>query len=143
MRSTQLIVNLKSIKNNINELKKYLGNDINIMPIVKSFGYGSHLNSCPEILNEFDYVGVAYLDEAIQLRNNGYNNNVLILYPLSKDEFEISKKYDFILNGSNIFDLVDSYTKVRIHTEIETGMGRTGLQLANIDEYILNLKSIR
>ena len=61
MRSTQLIVNLKSIKNNINELKKYLGNDINIMPIVKSFGYGSHLNSCPEILNEFDYVGVAYL----------------------------------------------------------------------------------
>ena len=141
MRSTQLIVNLKSIKNNINELKKYLGNDINIMPIVKSFGYGSHLNSCPEILNEFDYVGVAYLDEAIQLRNNGYNNNVLILYPLSKDEFEISKKYDFILNGSNIFDLVDSYTKVRIHIEIETGMGRTGLQLANIDEYILNLKN--
>ncbi len=141
MRSTQLIVNLKSIRNNINELKKYLGNDINIMPIVKSFGYGSHLNSCPEILNEFDYVGVAYLDEAIQLRNNGYKNNVLILYPLSKDEFEISKKYDFILNGSNIFDLADSYTKVRIHTEIETGMGRTGLQLANIDEYLLNLKN--
>lgn len=141
MRSTQLIVNLKSIRNNINELKKYLGNDINIMPIVKSFGYGSHLNNCPEILNEFDYVGVAYLDEAIQLRNNGYKNNVLILYPLSKEEFEISKKYDFILNGSNIFDFVDSYTKVRIHTEIETGMGRTGLQLANIDEYILNLKN--
>ena len=72
MRSTQLIVNLKSIRNNIDELKKYLGTNINIMPIVKSFGYGSHLNSCPEILNEFDYVGVAYLDEAIQLRNNGY-----------------------------------------------------------------------
>ena len=59
MRTTQLIVNLKSIRNNINELKKYLGTDISIMPIVKSFGYGSHLNNCPEILNEFDYVGVA------------------------------------------------------------------------------------
>lgn len=141
MRSTQLIVNLKSIRSNINELKKYLGTDINIMPIVKSFGYGSHLNSCSEILNEFDYVGVAYLDEAIQLRNNGYKNNILILYPLSKEEFEVSKQYNFILNGSNIFDLVDSHTKVRIHIEIETGMGRTGLQLANIDEYILNLKN--
>ena len=83
MRSTQLIVNLKSIKNNINELKKYLCNDINIMPIVKSFGYGSHLNSCPEILNEFDYVGVAYLDEAIQLRNNGYNNKLLLTFSLT------------------------------------------------------------
>lgn len=141
MRSTQLIVNLKNIRNNIIELKEYLGNDINIMPIVKSFGYGSHLNSCHEILNEFEYVGVAYLDEAIQLRNNGYKNNILILYPLSKEEFEISKNYNFILNGSNIFDLVDSQTKVRIHTEIETGMGRTGLQLDNIDDYIMNLKN--
>lgn len=140
MRSTQLIVNLKSIRNNINELRRYLGSDVNIMPIVKSFGYGSHLNSCSEILNEFDYVGVAYLDEAIQLRNNGYKNNILILYPLSKDEFEISKNYDFILNGSNIFDLDDNHTKVRVHIEIETGMGRTGLQLINIDEYIVNLK---
>lgn len=140
MRSTQLIVNLKSIRNNIHELKKYLGTDISIMPIIKSFGYGSHLNNCPEILNEFDYVGVAYLDEAIQLRSNGYKNNILILYPLSKGEFEISKNYDFILNGSNIFDLADDDTKVRVHTEIETGMGRTGLQLINIDEYIANLK---
>ncbi len=140
MRTTQLIVNLKSIKHNINEIKKYLGSDINIMPIVKSFAYGTHLNYCPEILNEFEYIGVAYLDEAIELRSNGYNNNILILYPLSKEEFEISKKYDFILNGSNIFDLTDNRTKVRVHTEIETGMGRTGLQLINIDEYIDNLK---
>lgn len=140
MRATQLIVNLKSIKHNINEIKKYLGSNINIMPIVKSFAYGSHLNYCSEILNEFEYVGVAYLDEAIQLRNNGYENNILILYPLSKDEFKTSKKYDFILNGSNIFDLVDDCTKVRVHTEIETGMGRTGLQFDNIDEYISNLK---
>lgn len=140
MRATQLIVDLKSIRNNINELKKYLGTDVNIMPIVKSFGYGSHLNSCPEILNEFNYVGVAYLDEAIQLRNNGYKNDILILYPLSKDEFQLSKKYDFILNGSNIFDVADNHTKVRIHTEIETGMGRTGLQLIDIADYIDNLK---
>ena len=140
MRSTQLIVNLKSIRHNINEIKKYLGSEINIMPIVKSFAYGTHLNECPEILNEFEYVGVAYLDEAIQLRRNGYENNVLILYPLSKEEFELSKEYDFILNGSNIFDLIDSTTKVRVHTEIETGMGRTGLQIHNISEYIDKLK---
>ena len=77
MRSTQLIVNLKSIKNNINELKKYLGSDINIMPIVKCFGYGSHLNNYPEILNDFEYVGVAYLDEAIKLRNNAIQVEVI------------------------------------------------------------------
>ena len=140
MRSTQLIVNLKNIKHNINEIKKYLGSDIDIMPIVKAFAYGTHLNYCPEILNEFRYVGVAYLDEAIELRKKGYKNKILVLYPLSKEEFELSKKYDFILNGSNIFDLVDNHTKVMIHTEIETGMGRTGFQLNSIDKYIDSLK---
>lgn len=143
MRATQLIVDLKKIRHNINEIKNYLGPDTNIMPIVKSYAYGTHINYCPEILNEFEYVGVAYLDEAIELRNNGYSNNILILYPLSKEEFEISKEYDFILNGSNIFDIVDNQTKVRIHIEIETGMGRTGLQLNNIDDYIANLKKNR
>lgn len=140
MRSTQLIVNLKSIINNINEIKKYLGPNIKIMPIVKSYGYGSHINYCPEILNQFDYVGVALLDEAIELRKNGYKKDILILYPLSKEEFEISKKYDFILNGCNIFDIIGNQDKVRIHIEIETGMGRTGIQLKDIDEYIKKLK---
>ena len=141
MRPTQLIVNLNSIKKNINEIKNYLESNINIMPIVKSFAYGTHLHCCPDILNEFEYVGVAYLDEAIELRKNGYKNNILILYPLSKEEFEESKKYNFILNGSNIFDIIDNHTKVRVHTEIETGMGRTGLQLSNINEYISNLNN--
>lgn len=141
MRSTQLIVNLKNIKHNIEEIKKYLGNSINIMPVVKSYGYGSHLNECPEILNEFDYVGVAYLDEAIQLRKNGYKKEILILYPLSKNEFEISKKYDFILNGSNIFELINDNSMIKVHTEIETGMGRTGLQICNLEDYINKLKN--
>lgn len=140
MRSTQLIVNLKNIKHNIEEIKNYLGNSINIMLVVKSYGYGSHLNECPEILNEFDYVGVAYLDEAIQLRKNGYKKEILILYPLSKNEFEISKKYDFILNGSNIFELINDNSIIKVHTEIETGMGRTGLQICNLENYINKLK---
>ena len=91
MRSTQLIVDLKKIRNNITKIKEYLGPDVVMMPIIKSFGYGTNLNCYPEILNEFKYVGVAYLDEAIELRKNGYKNNILILYPLSKEEFNLSK----------------------------------------------------
>ena len=135
MRSTQLIVDLKKIRNNIIRIKKYLGQDVAIMPIIKSFAYGTNLNCYPEILEEFEYVGVAYLDEAIELRKNGYKNNILILYPLSKEEFELSKKYDFILNGSNVFSLLDENDKVKVHLEIETGMGRTGLQLDCIEEW--------
>lgn len=141
MRTTQLIIDLNNIKNNINEIKKYLGSNIKMMPIVKSYGYGTHLNNCSEILNQFDYIGVALLDEAIELRKNGYKNNILILYPLSKEEFEISKNYDFILNGSNIFDVIDEQEEIKIHIELETGMGRTGLQSKEVDSYIEKLKN--
>lgn len=139
MRNTQLIVNINSIESNIRKIKEYLP-DTKIMPIVKANGYGTFLNHCPDILNEFEYVGVALLDEAIELRKNGYKNKVLILYPLSQEEFEESKRYDFILNGSNIFDICDSKREVQVHTEIETGMGRTGIQEKDIDKYIINLK---
>lgn len=141
MRSTQLIVDIDKILYNIEKIKNYLGPDINIMPIVKSFGYGTHINECPEILNQFSYVGVALLDEAIMLRKKGYKNKILILYPLSKEEYEVSKKYDFIINGSNIFNLDNGDTKINIHLEIETGMGRTGIKPNEVDDFIKKLKA--
>ena len=63
MRSTQLIINLNNIEKNIDSIRKYLGNSVEIMPIVKANGYGTHLNYCANILNQFNYVGVALLLE--------------------------------------------------------------------------------
>lgn len=68
MRSTQLIIDLKNIQYNINSIEQYLGNDIEIMLIVKANGYGTYLNYCTEILNQFNYIGDALLDEAIILK---------------------------------------------------------------------------
>lgn len=141
MRCTQLIIDLNNIQHNIDSIKKYLGNNVEIMPVVKANGYGTYLNYCSNILNQFKYVAVALLDEAIMLRNNGYVNNIFILYPLSKEELKIAGKEDFIINGSNIFQIIDSnISRIRIHIEIETGMGRTGLQEHDVMKYINKLK---
>ena len=143
MRSTKLIINKNNILYNINQIKKYLGSEINIMPILKCYAYGTNLNYFPNIFNEFNYIAVAYLDEAITLRKNGFKNNILILYPLSKEEINIALKYNFILNGCNIFDLIKSNTKVKIHLEIETGMGRCGLLEKDVQSYINKLKNYK
>lgn len=142
MRSTQLIVDIKNIQQNIDSVRRYLGSDVEMMPVVKANGYGTHLNYCPEILNQFNYVAVALLDEAILLRKNGYCNNIFILYPLSKEELEIAVKEKFIINGSNIFEIIgDIKDEIKIHLEIETGMGRTGLQENKVNDYINKLKN--
>lgn len=142
MRSTQLIINLNNIQYNIDSIKQYLGNKVEVMPIVKANGYGTHLNYCQEILNQFNYIGVALLDEAVTLKKNGYKNNIFILYPLSKEELEIAIKENFIVNGSNIFEIINNNeNNIRVHVEIETGMGRTGLQEQKVNEYINKLKA--
>ena len=51
----------------------------------------------------------------------------------------MSKTYDFIINGCNIF-LFDDISKTKIHVEIDTGMGRTGIQINDVDNYISKLK---
>lgn len=141
MRSTQLVIDLNNIKNNIYSIKKYIGNKVEMMPIVKANGYGTHLNYCTDILNQFNYVGVALLDEAILLKNNGYKNNIFILYPLSREELQIAINEKFIVNGSNIFEIINDDSNIKVHLEIETGMGRTGLQEKNVEEYINKLKT--
>ena len=142
MRSTQLIINLSNIQHNINSIKQYLGNEVEVMPIVKANGYGTHLNYCIDILNQFNYIGVALLDEAIILKQNGYKKNIFILYPLSKEELKIALKENFVINGSNIFEILEDHeNEIKVHIEIETGMGRTGLQEQKVEEYISKLKS--
>ena len=142
MRSTRLEIDLNNIRYNIKTIKDYLGEEIEIMFIVKANGYGTHLNYCSDLLNEFNYVGVALLDEAILLRKNGYKNKIFILYPLNKEEYKIALKYNFIINGSNIFDIIDESNKsITIHLELETGMGRTGLQESKLLDYINKLKN--
>ena len=86
MRATKLEVNLDNIQYNIDEVKKYIGSDVQFMPIVKAYGYGSFINYDGNFLNQFNILGVALLDEAIEIRKSGYKGDILILYPLLENE---------------------------------------------------------
>lgn len=145
MRSTKLEVNITNIKYNLIQIKKYVGKKVTIMPIIKANGYGSYINFNKDILNMFEIVGVALLNEAIQLRNSGYRNDILILYPMLEDELNIAIQNGFIVNSSNFLDIdmnkVYGTKRIRTHIEIETGMGRTGLTLNSIDNYINFIKN--
>ena len=66
MRKTYLEINLKEFENNIEKIKKYIGNK-EIMPVIKSHAYGTYINKNIKILNKFNIVAVALIDEAIEL----------------------------------------------------------------------------
>ena len=76
---TKMIVNIKNFKNNIKEIRNYLNEDTEIMPIVKASAYGTYLNTRLDILNMFNIIGVANPSEGIYIRNIGYQKDIFVL----------------------------------------------------------------
>lgn len=143
-RPTQLLVDLKAIEKNIANIKKMIGNGVQLMPVVKANGYGTHLNFMNEILSSFDYIAVALVDEAIAIRDIGYKHNILVLNPPVKEEYDAIIKYNLTVNGCNydtllkLNSIVDG--QIKIHIELETGMGRTGVAIDDLDAFLKKIK---
>ena len=79
LRPTVLEINLENFRHNVRIIQDYIGSNNKIMPVIKANAYGTYINKNLEILNEFDIVAVAIVDEAIELRNLGYQKEIFVL----------------------------------------------------------------
>ena len=138
-RPTFMEINLNNFKHNINEIKKIVGNNVNIMPVIKASGYGTYINRRLEIINEFNIVAVATVDEGVELRELGFEKEIFVLNQPFKDEIEKIIKYNLavgVSSNSFIKKLADTNEDVIIHLEIGTGMGRTGIHPYKVEEFL-------
>ena len=141
-------VNIKNFKDNINEIKKIVGNNVEIMPIIKANAYGTYLNTELDVIKDFQIVGVANVSEGIDLRNIGFKNDIFVLNQPFISEIDKIIDNDLIVGiSSNSFidALKDIKEKIKIHIEIGTGMGRTGINPNRAKEFtqkILENKNI-
>lgn len=139
MRASYMEVSLDNLKYNIESIKKYTGNT-NLMPIIKANGYGTYINKRLDIVNMFDIVGIAIVDEAIMLRKLGYKKEIFVLNQPSIDEIDDIIKYDITVGICSI-PFMDEIKKgkVKVHFEIDSGMGRTGIREFELDNFINNI----
>lgn len=139
-RPTIMEVDLDAFEYNINQIKKYIGNEnVKIMPVIKANAYGTYINKVNEIINQFDIVAVATVDEGVELRNQGYTKEVFVLnQPYSSEIEKIIKNNITIGISSDSFaeKLGETKENISIHIEIGTGMGRTGINPKRVEEYI-------
>ena len=142
-RPTVLEVNLDNFKYNIEQIKRFLKPQTKIMPVIKADGYGTYINTRLDIINNFDIVAVATVDEGINLRKLGYKKDIFVLNQPYVSEIETIVENNLIIGiCSNEFldEVKKKKAKLIVHIEIETGMGRTGVDLNNLDNFIDNLK---
>jgi len=134
-------INLANITHNIGQIRKLVGNEVEIMSIVKANAYGHGAVEVAKTILKAggNRLGVASLAEGIELREAGINLPILILSPL--DINEVKKAIDnqitlTISSLTNLKDLINLGQPAKIHLKIDTGMGRLGIQGEEIDNLI-------
>ncbi len=137
----KLEVDTNKLINNINEIKKYIGKNVKIMPVIKDNAYGTYINERYDILEKLgiDIVAVAIVDEGIILREKGYKGEIFILNQPLEQELDSISKYNLIVGIGSIDFLKkigNKKDKYKIHIEVGTGMGRTGINPRRIEEYL-------
>lgn len=139
MRPTLMEVNLDNFKYNINSIKSKLSSGVKIMPVMKANAYGTYINTRLDILNEFDIIAVAIVDEGVNLRKIGYEKEIFVLNQPAEEEIEQIVEGNLTI-GISSTKFVEALGKreevVKVHLEIGTGMGRTGIHPDRTEEYI-------
>lgn len=141
-RPTYLEIDLSKLKHNIKTIQKKVGKNVKLMPVIKANGYGTHINQRLDILNIFDIVAVATVDEGVDIRNIGYQKEIFVLNQPYKTEIPKILAYNLVVGVSSydfINELAKTKKKVTIHIEIGTGMGRTGVHPYKIEKFIDNI----
>jgi alanine racemase len=146
---TVLEINLNAISYNLNFFKSKLKPNVKIMLMVKAFGYGNGGLEIAKLLehHKVDYLGVAFADEGISLRNGGIHLPIMVLNP-ENTSFSAIIQHQlepeiYCLKGLHAFLKIAKQKNLKnfpIHVKLDTGMHRLGFEEDNIEELILSLK---
>lgn len=148
---TILEVNMNALVHNLNYFRSLTNPGVKIMAMVKAFSYGSGSYEIANLLqyHRVDYLGVAFADEGVALRDAGISLPIIVLNP-SFGTYELMVEYNlepevYSITGLNEFVKVlqrSGVSRYPIHLKLDTGMHRLGFTDEQLDELIERLRSI-
>src|SRR3989344_6474540 len=149
--NTYAEISLEAIKHNIAAIKRFLAPGVRFMAVVKANAYGQGAVAVARAAVEAgaDYLGVANLKEALELREAGVLSPVLIL-----TESPTSVADEVVQHG--LTQTIYSYSEAkafseeaekrkkpaRVHIKIDTGMGRVGVPPSEAMAFINKVSSL-
>ncbi|MGL2782649.1 alanine racemase [Helicobacter pylori] len=136
-RASFVEVDTASLRHNFSAVKSIVPKDAHIMAVVKANAYGAGAIKASEIFLQegANYLGVATLDEALELRSHFSKTPILILgySPNANASMLIDNDLSamvFSLEQAEVFSQMSlkSQKRLKIHLKIDTGMHRLGLE---------------
>lgn len=135
-RPTWVEISLDAVSHNVKQFRRVLPEGVRLMAVVKANAYG---HGAVEVAREaeragIDYLGVAFLDEALQLREAGIAAPVFVLGHTPPHGLDLAADRDIAIGlyDERVLEAIAAGAgrrrkPVRVHIKIDTGMGRLGL----------------
>ena len=155
LRPAYVEVDLDIIKHNINEIKKLIDKNTKLGAVVKANAYGHGAVEIAKVLEEenVDYICVAGLNEAMELRNNNIKLPILVMGYTPDECLDIAIQNNITLTifSKEQAEILSNkskkiHQKANIHIKIDTGFNRLGFKidenLPSTIHYIYNLPNI-
>lgn len=136
-RPSWLEIDASAIANNTRMLKQLVGAGVTLMAVVKAdgYGHGAVLAAQTALANGADYIGVANIQEALDLRTAGVGAPLFVMGYTPFDAVRLAVQNSLTLalydpQQAAAFDRAarDAGQKLRVHVKVDTGFGRLGLR---------------
>jgi alanine racemase len=135
LRPTVVEVNLDRLTENYEAIRRHVA-PAAVMPVLKANAYGHGLVAVARHMAELGapYLGVAFLEEGILLREAGVQTPILVLGGIIGNQIPLFLQHDLTLTASSVEKLgqIDEAARLmgvraRVHLKIDTGMERLGV----------------
>ncbi len=140
-------INSSALKANLNQVKALAPNS-KVLAIIKANGYGHGIARVAKALSQADGFGVASIDEAIQLRQQGFLHPIVLLegiYSEAELPLVLSNRLDLVVHCFEQIDYLKSLSKheqLTIWVKLDTGMHRLGFTSNQIPAFEKSISEV-
>lgn len=143
-RPTWAEISLPALIRNFNVLRAHVSPTVQMMAVVKANAYGHGAVECARVLeNEgADCLGVALIEEAIELRRGGVMLPIICLGGFQPQQAALVVAHDltpvlYSIDAARALSAcaIESNVRINLHLKVDTGMGRLGVSVAELAEF--------
>ena len=134
-RPTWVEIDLGALRHNVLAIKKWVGPSVKILGIVKAdaYGHGDYEVGAVLLNHGIEMLGIAILEEAVQLRKSGIQAQILLLGGIFGEQIDTILHYDItptVYDKRLAIALSEAaqrlHKALKVHVYVDTGMGSIG-----------------
>ncbi len=148
--NTRLEISLPAARHNVGVYRSMIPSDVKLMAMLKAQAYGAGADEFARLMQwqGVDYIGVAFADEGVSIRNAGVSIPIMVMNPEEASFTDIVKyKLEPALYSPGIesaflrFAIQQGLSAYPVHIEVNTGMNRLGFEPGQIEGVIDTLQT--